>query len=638
MPTQQFLLSIDPGSATSCQFELRESDTERQFHLSLHFDTGRCLVSDMHAGAWGEGVWHDLPAKFDMTQPLLLHREDARVFVFIGADCIAFSMNSANLPERPLPAAVAGMSWRYLGPDRAAGIETVEGAGPVARLVCVRIARHQVLLPPAIPPAMALEIAVSAVRDLPDYLRFLAALGPAADAPVRASGYPALVLAHALLFPRAPVTLRSDAATAMTALAQDNAIGNLTALSPVQWQSLPPGAALIIGEDDGAPDAVHRYLPGQPPRLPMPAPAPPATPARQPDTSGLDIVVALYNTRTHIRQCVESLLCEGRADIRVIVVDDGSTDDSGDLVRTAFAGDARVRVVAKANGGCASARNYGRLVSGAAHIAFVDADDGVDPGFFAGLYDLATATGGAMVQGGFDFLDDTRAPPRWPYGGDLELADLPLESVAGMQAQRVPSARLLRDQPAIWRKVYRRDFLDRHAIWFPESIRAYDDYLFHLLTLTCLPESWMLPGRKYLYRQHPGQDIRAGDARHFNMLAMFSMLARRAMAEGWSDFAPYAQTMLDAVHWSSERLSPGLVSAFLQAAAQVCAGVARGWGPQVMGPAQIATVAHPDFRAFFDAELARTQALPGGAWWAQTTASLPHPDSVRMALALSRSL
>src|SRR5690554_3107464 len=219
MSIQQFLLTIDPGSATSCHFELRESDTERQFHLSLRLDTGRCILNDMHAGAWGGGVWHDLPEKIDATQPLLIHREDAQVLVFIGADCIAFSMNPANLVERPLPAAGAGMSWRYLGPDKAAGVDTGEGAGSVARLAYVRIARHQVLLPPAIPPAMALVMAASAVRDVPDYLRFLAALGPAADTPVRASRHPALALAHALLIPRAPVTLRSDAAPAMTALA-----------------------------------------------------------------------------------------------------------------------------------------------------------------------------------------------------------------------------------------------------------------------------------------------------------------------------------------------------------------------------------------------------------------------------------
>ncbi|MFN3537905.1 MAG: hypothetical protein ACK4Y4_10695, partial [Brevundimonas sp.] len=64
------------------------------------------------------------------------------------------------------------------------------------------------------------------------------------------------------------------------------------------------------------------------------------------------------------------------------------------------------------------------------------------------------------------------------------------------------------------------------------------------------------------YRQHPDQDIRQGDARHFNMLAMFSMLAQRAKAEGWPGFAAHAQTMLDAIHWSSERLRPELVSAY----------------------------------------------------------------------------
>lgn len=641
MNTQQFLLCIAEGSAENCHFELRLDEDERLFHVSFRLAVGRYVMNEMRAGVWGEGVWHDLPDGFDAGQPVLVHRRDAEVFLFIGGDCTTFAMTPEALTERPLRANAEGIDWRYLGADKAARVVPVAGA--TARIEGVAIARTTVALPEALPPALALRIVTGAVQEVPDYLRFLAAAGFPVRMPVLASENPALALSHAALFAQAPVVVLSHHVEAVEAIARANGMANLTALTPAQWQEQPPawhGPALILGDGATLPKSCtpHTYSPGAPLDLPERPSAPAAMPEPASNAARLDIIVALFNTRAHVQQCVESLLCTGRADIRVIVVDDGSSDGSGDLVRDAFSGDARVQVVSKANGGCASARNYGRLVSDAAHIAFVDADDCVDPEFFAGLYDLARATGDPMIQGGFDFIDESRDPARWPFGGDLELADLPLESVAGMQAQRVPSMRLMRSQPTIWRKVYRRDFLDRNDIWFPESIRAYDDYLFHLMTLTYLPESWMLPGPKYLYRQHPAQDIRQGDTRHFNMLAMFSMLMRRAQAEGWRDFSAHAQTMLDAVHWSSERLRPELVSAFLQAAARICAAVARAWGPQVMGQDQLATVAHPDFRTFFDAETALVAAMPDGAWWSQTTDPLSHPDVARMALTLKRSL
>lgn len=645
MDSQQFLLQIAPECTDACHFELRLNGEWRAFHVSLRLEPGRFVVNDMRGGEWGEGVWHDLPVGFDRDAPLLVHRQGAAVGLFIGGLALVCHLDADTMPPGNLKAAGEGIHWRYLGPAQAA---TVELTGESARLGAVRVARKPLSLPADTPPALALALVADTVLYQPRYLPYLAATGLPADTQVLDTGNPALALAHAVLFPRARVFLMTDAPGAFAAIAQLNALDTLSMLAPDDLTrfSPPPGSTVLVQGRDAANRAarlpgglaLHAFDPCQPAPLP-PLPAAPAARAEPGcDKPRLDIVVALYNTRAHIRQCVESLLCEGRADIGVIVVDDGSTDGSGDLVRADFADDSRVRVVRKANGGCASARNYGRLLSEAAHIAFVDADDWVEQGFFAGLYDLALATGSDMVQGGFDFVDEAREVPRWPYGGDLELADLPLESVAGMHAQRVPSDRLLRSQPTIWRKVYRRDFLDCRDIWFPESIRAYDDYLFHLLTLSYLPASWMLPGPKYLYRQHPDQDIRQGDTRHFNMLAMFSMLARRAQTEGWPGFAAHAQTMLDAIHWSSERLRPELVSAFLQAGAEVCVSVARCWGPQVMGEEQLATVAHPDFHIFFEAEMNRAADLPDGVWWAQTTSTLPHPDTARMALSLKHSL
>lgn len=289
---------------------------------------------------------------------------------------------------------------------------------------------------------------------------------------------------------------------------------------------------------------------------------------------GLDIVVALYNSRAFIADCIDSLLTDSAQDIRILVVDDGSTDGSDDLVAERYAGNARVVLLRKENGGCASARNFGRMNSDASHIAFVDAEDVAGEGLFDGLLDLARHTGAEFVQGGFetfvvaeDGVSHVRAPAyevqqpeilhayRHPFGERTCLL--------------VPTWLLTQGQPSIWRRVYRRDFLDNRNIWFPEHIRAFDDQIFQLLTLQHVGNVPMLDRVNYLYRQHAGQDIRQGDERHFYSLEMFRMALKRGITEGWNDFRPMLSSFVNTVNWCWTNLRHDLRPAFEQGAAEL---------------------------------------------------------------------
>ena len=290
---------------------------------------------------------------------------------------------------------------------------------------------------------------------------------------------------------------------------------------------------------------------------------------------GLDIVVALFNSVAWIEDCVSSLLADANPEIRVLVVDDGSNDGSGALVSDRFGGHDRVVILTKENGGCASARNYGRLHSDASHIAFVDADDMAGPGLFAGLLDLARHTGAEMVQGGFDRLQQT------PDGGTVREATYESHQPEIHHAHRhpfgdstcllVPSWLMTQGQPSIWRRVYRRDFLDNKKIWFPEHIRAFDDQIFQLLTLQQVPNVPMLDGVHYLYRQHDRQDIRQGDARHFYSLEMFRLVLKRGISEGWNDFRPVLSSFVKTVNWCWNVLRADLRPAFVRGAAELWA-------------------------------------------------------------------
>jgi glycosyltransferase involved in cell wall biosynthesis len=87
----------------------------------------------------------------------------------------------------------------------------------------------------------------------------------------------------------------------------------------------------------------------------------------------ISVIIPAYNVAPFIREAVDSALAQTRRDVEVIVVDDGSTDGSADMLRDLD--DPRLRVIRQDNGGSASARNAGLRLASGELVAFLDADD-----------------------------------------------------------------------------------------------------------------------------------------------------------------------------------------------------------------------------------------------------------------------
>ena len=93
----------------------------------------------------------------------------------------------------------------------------------------------------------------------------------------------------------------------------------------------------------------------------------------------LSIVVPVYNVSQYLDRCVLSLTNQEYDNCEIILVDDGSTDDSGKKCNEWEKKDGRIRVIHKINGGLADARNAGIEIATGDYIAFVDGDDAVLP-------------------------------------------------------------------------------------------------------------------------------------------------------------------------------------------------------------------------------------------------------------------
>lgn len=89
----------------------------------------------------------------------------------------------------------------------------------------------------------------------------------------------------------------------------------------------------------------------------------------------ISVVIPVYNTQEYLRQCVDSILGQGFADMEIILVDDGSTDDSPAICDEYAGADSRIRVIHKENGGLGYARNSGLEAACGEYVNFIDSDD-----------------------------------------------------------------------------------------------------------------------------------------------------------------------------------------------------------------------------------------------------------------------
>ena len=95
----------------------------------------------------------------------------------------------------------------------------------------------------------------------------------------------------------------------------------------------------------------------------------------------VSFIVPSYNFAAHITECVDSILAQTISEIEVIVVNDGSTDNTKDILETLSQKDVRVSPINKENEGVSKARNTGLLKASGKYVAFVDADDYLAPDY-----------------------------------------------------------------------------------------------------------------------------------------------------------------------------------------------------------------------------------------------------------------
>ncbi len=113
--------------------------------------------------------------------------------------------------------------------------------------------------------------------------------------------------------------------------------------------------------------------------------------------SKISIVAPVYNVENYIERCIESLLRQTYGNLEIILVDDGSTDRSGDICDSYARRDSRIKVIHKKNGGIVSARKAGARFATGDYVCSVDGDDWAEPDRIRHFAEQGAVTGADMI-------------------------------------------------------------------------------------------------------------------------------------------------------------------------------------------------------------------------------------------------
>lgn len=105
----------------------------------------------------------------------------------------------------------------------------------------------------------------------------------------------------------------------------------------------------------------------------------------------ISVIVPIYNVEKYIARCLDSIEAQTFADFEVVMVNDGTKDNSAQIAETYATRDPRFRLINRENGGVGEARNTGLANANGEYIVFVDGDDAVTPLHLAKLYEIASA-------------------------------------------------------------------------------------------------------------------------------------------------------------------------------------------------------------------------------------------------------
>lgn len=234
----------------------------------------------------------------------------------------------------------------------------------------------------------------------------------------------------------------------------------------------------------------------------------------------VSIILPVYNAQNHLARCVGSICAQTYRNLEIIILNDGSKDQSLPVCEEFRAKDSRILLVDKENSGVSDTRNLGLKLASGKYVQFVDSDDYLDPDFTEHLVTAAEENEADLVIAPYKMVIPAGASKPEQVLGKIQ-DELGIMSVArppevreygflpaGVYDKDTFALRLM-DKPAsyfysvLWNKLYRRDILTGNDIQFVSEMRWAEDLVFNLRYIQYAERFVSIAQAGYSYVQNP---------------------------------------------------------------------------------------------------------------------------------------
>ncbi len=215
----------------------------------------------------------------------------------------------------------------------------------------------------------------------------------------------------------------------------------------------------------------------------------------------VSVIVPVYNTKKYLERCMDALVNQTLEEIEIVAVNDGSTDDSLQMLKEYEEKyPDKVRVLSKENGGQATARNLGIRECTGEYIGFADSDDCIDRTMFEKMYRLAKEKDCDLVECHYHYIQESEE-------GNKEL-----KTRGNIREYSSRKDMFIDPQVSPWNKLYRREVLIDSGVDFPEGL-IYEDTAFYIKSIPFVKKSAYLPEHLVYYFLRGNSTMNANKSR-----------------------------------------------------------------------------------------------------------------------------
>lgn len=214
----------------------------------------------------------------------------------------------------------------------------------------------------------------------------------------------------------------------------------------------------------------------------------------------VSVIIPIYNVEEYLEKCLDSVINQTYTSLEIICVNDCSPDNSAKILQDYARKDDRIKIVNhEKNGGISAARNSGLDVAAGEYIYFIDSDDWIDLDYIEKMVEAIEKNNTDIVLNTNiqSVLDDSITPFVWKrYSKNLPEGEF-LETTDAINLSQI----------MIWAHLYKKSFLDRYHLRFPEGYLLHEDNYFHHISKIKCEKIFCFYGGSYYYRQRQGSLI-----------------------------------------------------------------------------------------------------------------------------------